>query len=98
MRGTSREIKPFLSVLLIVLTLFLLVFFKMEMRRVGYEVHKTDRRYKTLVDLYRFKTIQYAQAVRPERVKQLATRMTGMQTARSGQIIYLSERGVAVPQ
>lgn len=98
MVASSHEIRPFLSVLLIVVTLFLLVFFKMEMRRLGYEVHKQDRIYKSYVDNYRLKTIQYAQAIRPERVKSMATRMTGMQTAKSGQIIYLTERGIAVPQ
>ena len=96
---TSRaEIRPFISVLLLLLTLFFLVFFKMEVRRMGYEVLKQDRLYKSMQDQLRFKSIRFAEAIRPDRVKRIATRNSDMQTAKSGQIIYLSERGVAVPQ
>jgi len=55
------HVKPFISILVIIFTLFSLVFFKMEVRRMGYAMLKEVQQYKKLKDLHRLKGIKYAE-------------------------------------
>lgn len=90
------SLKPYLSLLLVILTLFVIVFFKMEVRRKGYTLLKDTHQYKKLQDNKRLKVIEYAKITRPERVRQLALSKLTMNDASRGQIIQMSGKSVAV--
>lgn len=94
----SNTLKPFLSVVLITLTLFTLAFFKMEIRRVGYSVLKLSREEKRLRDRHRQQVVQLAHVTRPERLRSLAQSRLTLRKAESGQIIQMTEMGIALKQ
>jgi hypothetical protein len=93
-----NEMKPFLSVLLIVGTLFLIVFAKMEVRRMGYSFLKISREYKALEDRQRLLTIRIAKSMRADRVRSLAEGKLSLLDATGGRIIQLSGDQVAIRQ
>lgn len=95
---STVHLRPFLSLLIIVGTLFSTVFFKMEVRRMGYLVLKENREYKTLQDEVRMKVMTYAKVTRPDRVREFALSQLTLSDAQRGQIIHLSADRVAVPQ
>lgn len=90
--------KPFLSVTIIILTLFSVAFMKMEVRRLGYTVLKENRAFKILSDEQRLKTMEYARVMRPERIRRYAISHLTLNEARNGQIIQLVGQRIAVPQ
>lgn len=97
-RRRLPELLPFLSVLMLVATLFTLVILKMEVRRMGYAVLKSTQEYRKLRDHHRLMSMEYAQATRPERVRKYATSRLTLVDARNGQIIQLAGRTLAMPQ
>lgn len=92
------SMRPFLSVLIIIGSLFTLVFFQMEVRRMGYVVLKQSREYKTMVDQNRLRSMEYAKVMRPERLREVALTTMTLSEARSGQIIHMSGERVAFRQ
>ena len=97
-RRNLREMLPFISVLIIVATLFSLVFLKMEVRRMGYSVLKSTKEYKALRDHHRMMSMEYARLTRPELVKKYAVNRLNFNDARNGQIIQLAGKALAMPQ
>lgn len=97
-RGQAGELKPFLSIVLIISTLFTLVFLKMEVRRMGYSVFALSRNYKVLRDRHRLLVMQYAQITRPDRVKKIAVSKYTLNDAKVGQIIQMMGSQIALPQ
>ena len=93
-----QDLKPFLSVLMIISSLFVLVFFSMEVRRVGYSVLKLSREEKQLKDENRHQMIKLAKITRPERVQNVAESRLTLKKAVSGQIIQMTEAGIALKQ
>jgi hypothetical protein len=91
-------VKPFLSVTIIIVTLFTVAFMKMEVRRLGYTVLKETRAYKLLKDEQRLKTMDYARLTRPDHIRRYAISRLTLNEAQSGQIIQLVGSRVAVPQ
>lgn len=92
----AREIAPFVSLILVVATLFAVVFCKMELRRVGYSVLKLTREERKMRDLERQQSIMLAKITRPERLQSVAEARLTLKRAESGQIIQMTERGVAL--
>lgn len=90
--------KPFLSLSVIIATLFTVAFMKMEVRRMGYTVLKESRRNKILKDEQRLKTMNYARSVRPDHIRRYAISHLTLNEARVGQIIQLVGQRIAVPQ
>lgn len=97
-RRSLHELVPFFSVLLLVTTLFSLVFLKMEVRRKGYSVLKATREYKALQDQHRLMSMEYARLTGPELVRRYAVNRLTLNDARVGQIIQLSGQDLAMPQ
>ncbi len=93
-----QEIKPFISVLLLVSTLFGLVLLKMEVRRIGYSVLKSTQEYRKMKDQYRLMTMEYARLTRPDAVHKYAVKRLNFNDARDGQIIQLTGMKLAIPQ
>jgi len=93
-----NEILPFLSVLLLVFTLFALVLLKMEVRRMGYVVLKLSQQQRQLIDHRRLMSMEYARLTRPDRVHHFATSRLNLNDSRNGQIIQLAGQKLAMPQ
>jgi hypothetical protein len=85
-----QRLKPFLSVIFIIGTLFTLVFLKMEERRMSYVVLKQTREYKKVSELHKLKEIQLAKLTRPEFVESIAKEKFTLKRATSAQIIHLN--------
>ena len=96
-RGLS-EILPFLSVLILVSTLFGLVLLKMEVRRMGYQVLKLSQEHRRLQDQYRLMSMEYARLTRPEYIRKYAVSRLTLNEAETGQIIQLTGQKLAMPQ
>lgn len=88
--------RPYISVLIIVLTLFVMVFFKMETRRLGYTALKTNQEFQKVQDELRLQSITYAKTVQAERVRTFAVSQLTLNDARRGQIIQLTGQNIAL--
>ncbi len=93
-----RELKPFISIIIIITTLFSIAFLQMESRRLGYLVLKQSREYKNKKDEYRLLALKYAKKTRPERLRDVAIQKLTMSEITSGQIIHLAGDRLAVRQ
>lgn len=92
------DIAPFMSVAILALALFFLAFSKMEVRRLGYGVLKLSREERSLRDLERDAVIRLAKSTRPERMALVAESRLTLRRAVKGQIIQMTENGVALEQ
>lgn len=88
-------IKPFISVCLIISTLFSLVFLKMEERRMSYEVLKLTREHKKISEIKKQKNIQLVKLSRPQSVENIAKGRLTLRRATEKQIIHLSQNAVS---
>ncbi len=89
---SSKEIgkfKPVISVSLIILTLFGVVFLQMEERRLGYVLLKVTREYRQVLESKKNKEIQLAKATRPQWVEKMASARFTLKKAQASQIILL---------
>ena len=83
------SIKPIMSCLIVISTMMLIVFAKMEVRRLGYAVFKLTKTENQMTDAYRKKQIFLAGLNRPERIEHLARKKLHLKKARKDQIIQL---------
>lgn len=97
-RQRWNEVKPLLSVLIVVSTLFSIVFIKMEDRRMGYTVLRATHEYKKMSDHYRLQSIELARVMRPERIRSFARSKLTLDEAKMGQIIHMSGDQIAFEQ
>jgi cell division protein FtsL len=95
---TMDDLKPFFSMGIIIITLFTVVFFKMEVRRVGYVVLKLARQERRLRDQHREQIVQLAKITRPERLQNVAQSRLTLKAAERGQIIQMTDHGIALKQ
>ncbi|MFN3697179.1 MAG: hypothetical protein ACK4VO_07040 [Pseudobdellovibrio sp.] len=85
-----RQLKPFCSVLFLVVTLFMMVFLKMEERRMSYVVLKQTREFKKNKELLKQKEFQLAKLTRPQLVETVAKEKLTLKRATQAQIIHLN--------
>ena len=94
----NEHLKPVLSILIIIFSLFLMVFLQMEVRRLGYMVWKQGRDYKVVLDEKRTLAAEYAKITRPARLQEVAVSRLTLGQAKAGQIIHMSGDRVALKQ
>lgn len=82
--------KPFISILFIIGTLFSLVFLQMEERRLGYGILKLTREQRQVIEEKRAKIMQLAKVTRPQHVEKMAQSKFTLKKVQSSQIIHLS--------
>ncbi|OQW49868.1 MAG: hypothetical protein A4S09_11510 [Proteobacteria bacterium SG_bin7] len=92
------SIKPFISVVLVILTLFSLVFMKMDIRRLSYSVLQLAQKEKLMKDRYRYRSLKLAQVMRTERIKSYAQTYLALNEAQRGQIIHMTGDRIALKQ
>jgi hypothetical protein len=85
-----RYIKPFVSLVLVIGSSLLLVFLRMEERRLGYSILRANQEYKKFVDQKRGYEIQLAKITRPQLLDSWAQRKLTLKKVDSSQIIHLS--------
>ncbi len=85
-----KQLRPFFSILLIIFTLFLIVFLQMEERRMGYSVLKLTREIKKVNEDKRTREIQLAKITRPQLLDKMAQSKFTLKKVQANQIIHLS--------
>ena len=94
----SDSLKPFFSILIIILSLFTIVFFEMEVRRVNYVILRKMRHQKTLMDRTNKNLMTYLEKTRGSRLDEIARSQLVLDRAGEGQVILLLDGKVAVSQ
>lgn len=97
-RASLKHYRPFFSVLIIISHLLAVVFLKMELRRMGYLSITHLREYKELSEELRKKNQLLADLLGPQNLRRYAMDHLTLHEVRRGQVIHLSEDGLAVPQ
>ncbi len=94
----TQELAPFASISIIVFCLLSVVFCKMEVRRMGYSVLKLTSSERQMRDLERQQLVQLAKITRPERLQAVAQNRLTLRKPESGQIIQMTDTGIALRQ
>lgn len=89
-RADFQSLKPFLSILIIISTLFGLVFLQMEERRMGYELLRSTRENQVLIEERRQKSVLLTKITRPQYVERVAQSRLTLKKVRANQIIHLT--------
>lgn len=85
-----NNVKPFCSVLIIIVSLFAIVFFQMEERRLGYHLLKLTRQHRLALETKREYEIKLAKITKPQLLDQLAQSRMTLKRLQANQIIHLS--------
>jgi hypothetical protein len=88
--NTVQQLKPFLSVLFVISTLFGLVFIKMEERRLSYVVLKLTKEHKKTIEIKKQKELVLAKLTRPQLLENVATQKLTLKRVKQAQIIHLT--------
>ena len=83
------SMKPFLSIMIFIVSLLAIVFCKMEVRRVGYTFWKTTKVEKDIKDNLRLKSLEFAQLTRPDRVEKYARQFWALNKPENRQVVQL---------
>lgn len=86
----NSQLKPFLSLLFVISTLFGLVFIKMEERRLSYIVLKVTKEHKKNVEIKKQKELELAKLTRPQHLQDVATQKLTLKRITASQIIHLT--------
>ncbi len=95
MTKTTSSFKPFISVFIFFLSLFVVVFVKMENRRMGYVLLDLAEKEKQITQRQRLALVNLAKMTSPERVRKIATTQLTFQNAKDGQVIRVAGSGNA---
>lgn len=85
-----EHLKPFISIFLIISSLLLIVFAKMEERRMGYVILKLTREHRAIFEEKREKVFALAKIMRPENVEKIASDQFTLRKVKNNQIIHIS--------
>ena len=96
MSKVPSYLKPFLSVAILLFSLFAVVYIKMENRRMGYILLDLAEKEKQFTQKQRLALVNLARMTSPERVRKIATTQLTFQNAKEGQVIRVAGSGNAV--
>ena len=85
-----KHLKPFVSIFLIVSSLFVIVFAKMEERRIGYQVLKITREQRLAVESKRERVVRLAKLTRPQHIEKLVQDKLTLKKVQRSQIVHIS--------
>ena len=94
----SDSLRPFFSVLVIILSLFIIVFFEMEVRRLNYSILRDMRQHELFLDRYNKNLMTYLEKTQSSRLDRIARSRLVLDQARKGQVILLIDGKIAVSQ
>lgn len=85
-----QEIKPFFSLLIILLVLFTTAFFKITLRRLSYSLYQENKKFDKVQDDYYSNLRTYGKMTQTHRLESLA-KQHSLDTKKRGQIIQVIE-------
>lgn len=91
------QIKPFISVLIILLSLFLLAFFEITARRLSYSLYQENRKFDRVQEKYYIHLQDYASKISSDRLESLAKNRQ-LDEKKRGQIIQVIDGKALVIQ
>jgi len=89
-REDLQPLRPFLSVFFIIVSLMIVVFAKMEERRLGYVVLKLNREQRLAAEEQRTRVLALAKITRPQHVEKVAQDRFTLKRVQNKQIIHIS--------
>ncbi len=89
-REKINDIKPFLSLMIVFVSLLVAVFLKMEVRRMGYQVLKLSNDVGEARDENRTKRMKLAKLIRPSRIQKIAEARLMLRRGDSSQFIHVA--------
>ena len=95
---SQHNFKPFFNVVIVICALFVIVLFKMELRRMNYAFLLRSRFYGTIQDHYYKNLMVQAKLTRSERLEKWAHSRMTLNWAKEGQVILVIGEKVAVSQ
>lgn len=92
----KNDLRPFISILIIIVTLFIAAFSKITLRRISYSLYKEGEKFNRIQDEYYENLTEYAGMNHTERLERLARRHS-LDKTKKGQIIQVIDgRAVVV--
>lgn len=88
---THSSYASFLSVLILILTLFFLVFLNTQLRVKGYQVWKKLKQAESLEDSNRLKEVEYIKKANDKVLEQMGKKNLTFKEAKKGQVIHIRE-------
>ena len=89
MKGYLKDdIRPFISILIVIITLFIAAFSKITLRRISYSLYKESEKFNQIQDNYYKSLKEYAGVNHIDRLERLARRHSLVKT-KKGQIIQV---------
>lgn len=85
--------RPFISVMILVVIALISVFIKMEVVRLGYEILKLGHKTKTASEEKSRLEAQYAKLTRPSRLDKIGTEKLALGRAQKNQVIMMATQG-----
>ena len=84
----NKELKPFISLLVILVTLFVTAFFKITLRRLSYSLYQESKIFDQIQDQYYSNLRIYGRMTQTERLEDLAKKYF-LDKKKKGQIIQV---------
>ena len=88
MKGIKNDLRPFVSVLIIIAALFIAAFSKISLRRISYSLYKESEKFSQIQDEYYKSLTEYAGMNHADRLERLARRRS-LDKTKKGQIIQV---------
>lgn len=85
-----KDINPFLSIVILIVTLFLIAFLHMEERRLGYQIYYLARQNKKIEIERKIKEIELARLAIPSQIMSFAKNRLTLRNPELNQIIHLA--------
>lgn len=92
----KKNLMPFFSVLMIIISLFITVFFKMTLRRLSYSLYRESEKFDEIQDEYYKNLIEYGRVSQGDRLEKQAQKRF-LEQVKKGQIIQVINGKVAQP-
>lgn len=90
--STQKSINPFISLAIVIVTLFVVAFLQMEERRMGYQIFQLSKINRNLEQDRRIKEIELAKLSRPSHIMSVAKSKLTLKKAEANQIIHIVSR------
>ena len=91
----KKEIRPFVSISIIIVTLFIAAFSKITVRRISYALYTESKKFNSLQDEYYESLQKYGQLNRSELLEKMAKKHS-FHKIKKGQIIQVIDGKAAV--
>lgn len=89
-RKNRKDINPFLSIVILIVSLFLIAFLHMEERRLGYQIYYLSQQNKKIEIERKVKEIELAKLAIPSQIMSFAKNKLTLRNPELNQIIHLA--------